>query len=161
MRLDRSPTRRFKTCALRLWRAYQLFALPTVSFVLISFPYSDFFDYIKQSFPLLTQIESLSRANTQDNDGRTLLHWASILGYLKLAQYLIMNMQSDVHLRDLDGNTPLHYAARQVWESMLVPNWVFRVTKGSLSYSSRTEPILRPGICSEKHRLTLPSNPTT
>eukprot|EP01127_Copromyxa_protea_P020216 TRINITY_DN671_c2_g1_i1.p1 TRINITY_DN671_c2_g1~~TRINITY_DN671_c2_g1_i1.p1 ORF type:complete len:1356 (+),score=176.97 TRINITY_DN671_c2_g1_i1:279-4070(+) len=57
--------------------------------------------------------DGFSRGNSQDNDGRTLLHWACLLGYLKFAQHLIVNLQSDVHIRDLDGNTPLHYAAKR------------------------------------------------
>lgn len=66
----------------------------------------------------------LTRANFQDNDGRTLLHWASILGYLKVAQYVIITMQGDVHMRDLDGNTPLHYAAKQVTVTLFNPTFV-------------------------------------
>jgi len=50
--------------------------------------------------------------NDQDNEGRSVLHWVCILGYLELAQYLIAKIRADVTLRDLQGNTPLHYASK-------------------------------------------------
>ncbi|KAK8135021.1 hypothetical protein PG984_007033 [Apiospora sp. TS-2023a] len=48
--------------------------------------------------------------NTQDELGRTALHWAAALNHKEWAGYIIKHLEADGVLRDIDGRTPLHEA---------------------------------------------------
>jgi serine/threonine-protein phosphatase 6 regulatory ankyrin repeat subunit A len=48
--------------------------------------------------------------NFQDDDGKSLIVCATLLGYKEIAQFLLEN-DADVNLQDEDGCTALHYAS--------------------------------------------------
>jgi ankyrin repeat protein len=48
----------------------------------------------------------------------TLLHWVADRGHIEVARYLL-SLKCDVNAQDLEGNTPLHYAAISGHESMI------------------------------------------
>ncbi len=53
--------------------------------------------------------EDKSCVNLSDNEGRTALHFACVLGQVAIAKALI-KAGADVNAKDKKGNTPLHYA---------------------------------------------------
>lgn len=72
----------------------------------------DIFDWVKEGD--LQRIRQLSRviaANSRDECGLTLLHWAADRGHLDIVRYLISELKVDVNCLDNDRQTPLHYAA--------------------------------------------------
>lgn len=54
-----------------------------------------------------------------DKSGASLLHWASNDGNMKILTYVLENMglKDLINLQDLEGNAPLHYAAKFCGES--------------------------------------------
>ena len=50
--------------------------------------------------------------NKQDNNGKTLLHWAASHDHLKLVKFLL-DSGADINKQDDNGETPLHWAACQ------------------------------------------------
>mmetsp|Transcript_27792 Transcript_27792/g.74856 ORF Transcript_27792/g.74856 Transcript_27792/m.74856 type:complete len:265 (+) Transcript_27792:2-796(+) len=62
---------------------------------------------------------ALATLDTVDEDGRTMLHWASDMGRVDVARLLI-ERGANVNARDSEGMTPLHMAAMCEHEDMLV-----------------------------------------
>ncbi len=50
--------------------------------------------------------------DARDEFGMTALHWAVAQNYEELVQDLLNNYKLDLNVQDNEGNTPLHYAAR-------------------------------------------------
>lgn len=60
--------------------------------------------------PSLVIGERKQEANTQNNLGRTPLHYASMGSSLEAVDKLI-ECGAEINLQDISGNTPLHYSA--------------------------------------------------
>lgn len=59
----------------------------------------------------LLRLPEASRISAPDNEGRTLLHYATASSRLHLVCPLVLTQQSDIYRRDQHRQTVLHYAA--------------------------------------------------
>jgi ankyrin repeat protein len=59
----------------------------------------------------LLRLPEASRIAAPDNEGRTLLHYATASSRFHLVSPLVLTHQSDIYARDQHGQTVLHYAA--------------------------------------------------
>lgn len=71
------------------------------------------FDWVKEKNieKVITHgLKVMPEVDLLDDSGLGLLHWAADRGSLEIVKYLIDNLKANVNLRDINGQTPLHYA---------------------------------------------------
>jgi len=69
-----------------------------------------------------------------EENNKTALHWAAMNGHITVAEFLI-NKGTNVNSKDLDHDTPLHYAAQYYQHQM----YDFLVKNGADEYYENIE----------------------